>query len=77
MRFIGGGDPWWGVWAMREGYPGHWHSAVNTAATPHLQTTRTEAERVSAALNEFSAQRTDSVGWRYEARPYAGQGLYY
>lgn len=62
--------PWFGVWAMREGYAGHWHR-LHDGSHADLETTRTEAERVCAALNEFARTRTDSLGWSYEVRPYA------
>jgi hypothetical protein len=51
---------WFSVWVMRDGYEGHWHPVA---------TTRTEAERVCKALNEFARERNDSLGWRYEVRP--------
>jgi hypothetical protein len=60
---------WWGVWAMRDGYAGHWHQ-LHDGSHEHLQTTKTEATRVCAALNAFAAQRTDSLGWSYEVRLY-------
>lgn len=62
-------EPWWGVWAMREGYAGHWHPSGNDSRV-HLETTKTEATRVAKALNKFAAERTDSLGWSYEVRPY-------
>ena len=55
---------WWGVWGSAPGDAGHWHG------DPPLQTTRTEAARTAKALNEFSAERTDALGWRYEVRPW-------
>lgn len=62
-------ESWWGVWAMRDGYVGHWHQLRN-GSHEDLQTTKTEASRVCAALNEFAQERTDSLGWSYEVRPY-------
>ena len=62
-------ESWFGVWAMQDGYEGHWHP-VHNDAREHLETTRTEAERVCKALNEFARERTDSLGWSYEVRPY-------
>src|SRR5580700_288152 len=59
---------WYGVWGRREGYAGHWHRVQGTPNP--LQTTRTEADRTAKALNEHAAERTDSLGWRYEVRPY-------
>ena len=62
-------EQWYGVWAKREGYAGHWHG-VDALHPEPLQTTKTEATRVCAALNEFAAERTDSIGWSYEVQPY-------
>ena len=63
-------EQWFGVWAMRDGYEGHWHPMRDGDALSDLQTTRTEAERVCKALNEFARERTDSLGWSYKVRPY-------
>ena len=62
----------YGVWAMREGYEGHWHllRGGSRGKNDDLETTKTEAERTCKALNEFAAERTDSSGWSYEVRPY-------
>jgi len=65
---------WYGVWAKRNGYAGHWHRTHN-GTHEDLQTTRTEADRVCAALNEFAAERTDSIGWSYEVRVYSATSL--
>jgi len=65
-------EQWYGVWAKRDGYAGHWHGLHN-GSHEDLQTTRTEADRVCAALNAFAAERTDSLGWSYEVREYDGQ----
>lgn len=60
---------WFGVWATREGYVGHWHMRRDDPGE-NLVTTRTEAERTCAALGEFAHERTDSLGWSYAVRPY-------
>lgn len=64
------GKQWYGVWAMRDGYAGHWHG-TNDGSVDDVQTTLTEAKRICKALNEFARERTDSLGWSYEVRPYA------
>lgn len=65
---------WFGVWCEQDGKPGsgHWRGIHNTLKP--LQTTRTEAERSAKVLNEGASERTDSVGWRYEARLYQHAG---
>jgi hypothetical protein len=62
---------WYGVVAMRDGKVQHWHR-IHGGTGEELRTTRAEAERTCKALNEFSAERTDSLGWSYEVRPYGG-----
>jgi hypothetical protein len=60
---------WFGVWAQRDGYEGHWHT-MRDGSGDDVQTTLTEAHRLCDALNEFAKERTDSTGWSYEVRPY-------
>jgi hypothetical protein len=70
-------EQWYGVWAKRDGYVGHvghWHG-THDGSGDDVQTTRTEAERICKALNEFAAERTDSIGWSYEVRPYTAGPL--
>ena len=62
-------EHWYGVWAMRDGYAGHWHR-LHDGSHEDLETTLTEATRVCAALNTFAQERTDSLGWSYEVRVY-------
>ena len=56
----------WGIWCERDGEPGFWQG---TASGP-VRTTRADAERRAANHNERQKTRTDSIGWRYEARPW-------
>ena len=67
-------EHWYGVWAMRDGYAGHWHR-LHDGSHEDLETTLTEATRVCAALNTFAHERTDSPGWSYEVRVYPSKPL--
>jgi len=59
----------WGVWGERHNCSGFWIQAKAGSSEP-LQTSRADAERRAANLNREQETRTDSVGWRYEARPH-------
>lgn len=60
----------WGVWGERYNCAGFWIQAKAGSSEP-LQTSRADAERRAANLNREQETRTDSVGWRYEARLHA------
>ena len=53
---------WFGVWAMRDGYDGHWHQmhGGSRGANDDLETTEAEARRTCAALNSTGGYST----WR-------------
>ncbi len=63
-------SPWYGVWATKEDYTGHWHCLSNGET---LRTTLTEARRTADVLNDFAGQREDSTGWRYDVRPHLSE----
>lgn len=67
-----GVEPLWGVWCERDGTPGFWRQ-LGTGRPQHLQTTKSEAIRRANALNENQKARTDSLGWKYEARVYVAE----
>jgi hypothetical protein len=68
------GTQWWGVWCWRDNGPSFWRGAQGRGPGEEgpelLETTETEARKTADRLNEFARERTDSLGWRYEARPF-------